>query len=188
MADCVTSLCVKKVELEEFKEWFENETDEWPYYDMAKGWDLYIEIEGGYGGYFWESLALKMANTFKGIVFKGGNQVIFDDHLIGTTYECNGKEITLKRYIELPNNCDDEVDEEYEEELKDMRAFFEAENNIPYLAIFSVKEVISCFEVYEVVGEKLDDTALVETTCAEHKISKERFTEFANILDFEKRK
>ncbi len=68
-----------------------------------------------------------------------------------------------------------------------MRALFEAENDIPYLVKFSVKEVISCSEIYDVVGKKLKDSDLVEATCSEHKVSKERFMEFANILDFKKR-
>ena len=88
---------------------------------------------------------------------------------------------------QIPSDCDDEVDEEYEEELEDMRALFEAENDIPYLVKFSVKEVISCSEIYDVVGKKLKDSALVEATCSEHKVSKERFMEFANIFDFKKR-
>ena len=69
-----------------------------------------------------------------------------------------------------------------------MRALFEAENDIPYLVKFSVKEVISCSEIYDAVGKKLKDSALVEATCAEHKVSKERFMEFANIFDFKKRR
>ena len=188
MAECAADLLVKKVDTEEFKKWLEKETDSWPYYDSAKGWDLYASFDEGYGGYFYEALALKMIKAFKGIVFECGNQVIFDDHLVGTSCKCNGKEVTLTRYLELPSDCDDEVDEEYEEELEDMRALFEAENDIPYLVKFSVKEVISCSEIYDAVGKKLKDSALVEATCAEHKVSKERFMEFANIFDFKKRR
>ena len=187
MAECNTTLYVKKVELEEFKKWFEQETGEWPFYAPAIGWDLCIEIEGGYGGYYWESLALKMLNAFKGIAFEGVTQVIFDDHIIGTTYKCNGKEVTLKRYIELPSDCYDE-DEEFEEDFEDTRDFFEAENDIPYLVKFSAKEVKSLFEAYEVIGEKLNDNSLVGATCDERKISIERFIEFANILNFKERK
>ena len=192
MAECVTDLRVKKVNAEEFEEWLEKETDSYPYYDSAKGWDLYVSFLEGYGGYFWESLALKMVKAFKGIVFECCNKFIFDDHLVGTSCKCNGKEVTLTRYLQLPNDCipydcDDEVDEEYEEELEDIRAQFEAEYDIPYLVKFSVKEVMACFEIYDVLGKKLKDSALVEATCTDHKISKERFMEFANIYNFEER-
>lgn len=188
MADCVTSLYVKNVDIEKFKKWFEKETDSWPYYDTVEGWDLYASIEEGYGGYFYESLALKMIEAFKEIIFECGNQIIFDDHIVGTLCKCNGKEVILKRYIELPNNYNDEIDEEYKEELEDMRSFLEAENDVPYFVNFSVEEVISCSEVYGIVGKKLKDGALVEATCAEHSISKGRFLEFANIFNFKKRK
>ena len=187
MADCSTSLFVKKVETEEFKKWFKKESSSWTNYDSAEDWDLYVEIEGGYGGYFWESLALKMANSFKGIVFEGDNQVVWDDHLIRTSFESNGEEITLTRCIELPSDFDDEIDEEYAEEIENMRAIWELENDIPYLVKFSVEDVVGCFKVYEAVEKKLKDGALVEATCTEHKISKERFMEFVNILNFKKR-
>ena len=38
------------------------------------------------------------------------------------------------------------------------------------------------------LGKQLNDIALVDTTCAGHKVEKERFMEFANILDFKNRR
>ena len=64
MAECAADLLVKKVDTEEFKKWLEKETDSWPYYDSAKGWDLYASFDEGYGGYFYEALALKMIKAF----------------------------------------------------------------------------------------------------------------------------
>jgi hypothetical protein len=196
MAEVVTDLYVKKIDTEEFKKWIEKETNARPYYDSVKKWNLYASFEEGYGGYFWEALALKMIKDFKEIVFECNNQVIWDDHLVGTSCKCNGKEVTITRYIELPpSDFDDEVDEEYEAEydeeykaeIDSMRNLFEAENGIPYLVKFSVKEVINCFEIYDLVGKKLKDSAFVDAACAKQKTSKEKFMEFIHILDFKNR-
>lgn len=175
MADCWAILNAKNIDAEEFESWLEEETSG-PDCGPVEGWDLGASYEGGYGGYFYEALALKMIITFKGIVFECVNSVAFDDHCVKTSCECNGKEVSLARSLELPDE-----DDEY------MRAQFEVEYDIPYLAKFTVKEVMSCSEIYDVVGENIKDSALVEATCAEHKISKERFMEFANIFDFRKR-
>lgn len=186
MFDYVTTLYVKNIDTEKFKKWFEKETGGHPFYDSVDGWDLYIEITDGYYGIFWESCALKMAQKFKEIVFNGTCQIIFDDHIIGTTFACNGKEVTLERYIQLPFD-EDEIEDEYKEELENMRSFWELENDIPYSVTLSVEEIISCSKIYKVVEKNLNDNELVESTCAKHKISKTRFSEFANIWDFKKR-
>ncbi len=188
MADCYTTLYIKNADQNKFGKWFETETDLSPYYNPAEDWDFYVDIEGGYGGYFWESLALKMICKFDGINFDGFNEIIWDDHLVRTSFKCDGDEIVLTRCIELPGDCDEDMDEEFAEEPEDMRALWEAENDIPYLVKFSVDEVLTCAKIYKKdANKKLKNIDYVKSVCAKHNMPVERFEQFASIINFKNR-
>lgn len=189
----------KNANQKEFSEWFEQETDMWAAFYSSKDGSFDVEIDEGYGGYFWEAFAFKMISKFKGIVFRGMNQVVWDDHIVRTFFECNGKEVELERNIELPDCYDEDMYEEYDEDIDcddaeeyaneqaSLRLEFEMEYGIPYNEKFAVNEVKTCAEIYKEVGEKLKDFAFVASVCDKFKIPVERFMQFATIFDFEKR-
>ncbi len=187
MAECYTELGIKNFNQNKFSKWFKKQTDLSVYYSTADNWDFYAEIEVGYGGYFWEAIAFMMINEFRGIAFKGCNQLIFNDHLISTSFMCDGNEVVLTRSLELPCDCDEDIDDELYEELDDMRMLWEIENDIPYLVKFSADEIIACSEIYKKAGKRLEKDSLIESFCNKHNIAKEKFIQFATILNFDKR-
>lgn len=190
MAEFVTELFCKNVEQEQFKKWIEEKEKAFSWYytkedPLMKNWDVGICYECGHSGYFWESMALEMINSFNDIVFEGHNSVGDYEGMVVTDFICDGKEIKITRYIDLPSDYDDE--EEDEEEAIAMREYLEAENDIPYDVTFSVNEVMACFKIYNMVSKNLNDAAQVKSACDEHKVSKEKFMQFATILDFDAR-
>lgn len=192
MAFSNSTIDIKKADQDTFVEWLEEEINDSVFCEDEKAWDFCVDIEGGYGGYFWESLALKMVIAFDGIIFRGNNNFGWDDHYICTEFTCDGKEITLERSLGTPEPDEDDFEDEDEyaeamEELADMRADWEAENDIPYSAKFSVEEVLLFAKIYEEAKGKLEEADFVESLCAEHNIPSEKFIQFATILDFEKR-
>ena len=192
MAFSYSAIDVKKADKETFEKWIKKETESFICCDIKKGWDFCVDIDGGYGGWFWESLALKMILTFDGIIFNGGNSFGWDDHCIHTHFICDGKELTIERTLETPepDREDFEDEEEYAEcmeELADMRAFWEDENDIPYSASFSVEEVLTCAKIYEKVKENLEKADFVKSVCDESNVSAEKFMQFATIFDFDNR-
>ncbi len=191
MADCYTELILKNVNQDEFKKWFDKKVDEFVYYSPAQDGGFGAEIEGGYGYYFWEALSFMMIDKFEGIVFKGSNQVDFGDHLVRTTFECDGKEIVLERTLEFPDSYDEEDDEFFEEECDEetdgWREILAIENDIPYSVRFSVAEVIACAKAYTELNKKLKDSALVKSVCDKYNISTEKLKQYSTILNFKKR-
>jgi hypothetical protein len=57
---------------------------------------------------------------------------------------------------------------------------------MPYRVRISIKDLKACFKVCQTVGKKLKDTALVDSVCAEHKISIEKLEVFTSIFDLER--
>lgn len=73
MADVFTMIYVKGVDQSEFVKWLEEPTNDLIFAGAVKDWDFYVDISGGYGGDFWDSLAFKTVSVFKDIIFSGFN-------------------------------------------------------------------------------------------------------------------
>lgn len=179
MADVVTEIYVEKVKKEDFEKWFEKKTDSGAYFFDSGNSGFQTEIDGGWGGFFWESLSIQMALEFKGIVFEGTNMFIWDDHLVRTNFSSNGKRITLSRSIELP---------EYRDGDDGFLALLEDENDIPYDETFEIKKLVNLAEAYKEVKGKLKDTALIENVCKDKKVTLDELRKFINVFEWKKRK
>jgi hypothetical protein len=188
MADIYSELVLKNVNQDAFKKWFDKKVGTFPDYAPAED-GFGVEVEGGYGYYFWEAISLMMVEKFEGIVFWGTNQVNFGDYLIKTSFECDGKAVLLERTLEFFDDydADEEFEEEYDEEQDDWKEMIADENDIPYSVRFSTAEIIACAKAYKELNKKLKDTALVKNVCANNGITEEQIQQYATILNFKKR-
>lgn len=187
MADFYTEFhYVENVDQFEFETWFEKATRSQPFFESVEN-SFRITAFGGYGGYVWDSLLLKMMYAFKGIAFEGFNQVVWDDHLVYTAFASNGKELEIERHVELPFDDAEELDAETSEEISYMRPIWEEESYSPFYAKFPSEEIELFMEVYVKHRAQISDISAIEVICAEYQISCQKFSLFLTMLDFENR-
>jgi hypothetical protein len=188
MAEVVTEIYVEKAKKEDFEKWFEKKTDSGAYFFESGNSGFHTEIDGGWGGFFWESLSVQMALEFEGIIFDGTNMLIWDDHIVRTYFSSDGKKVTLSRSIELSEYFDEDCEEDDMDEDNGFLALLEVENDIPYDETFEIKKLINLAEAYKEVKGKLKDTALVKNVCEDKKITLDELKKFINIFEWKKRK
>ena len=177
MAEVCTDVRFRKVNAEKLNKWFFKKAGAFVYESPTGNGELSAEVEGGYAGFFWESLALQLVCEFEGIVFDGCNQFILDDHIVKTVFRCDGSEIALLRSLEVPTK---------RKNIETMLALWETEAVIPYEVKFSVEEIL-CYAKIQKEAKKRKDPTLAESLCAGQGVSFERFSQFATILNFKKR-
>ena len=177
MAEGYTELILKNVNQDKFKKWFDKKIGTFAYYGPAED-GFGVEVEGGYGYYFWEAVSLMMVEQFEGIVFCGTNQVDFGDHLIRTRFECEGKKVQIERTIEFPDD---------DEEMDGWKEIIAMENDIPYSENFLTADISACAKAYKELDKKLKDTTLVKNVCATYGITEEKIKQYATIINFKKR-
>jgi hypothetical protein len=178
MIDSYTDLVLKNVNQDKFKKWFDKKIGGFASYDPEED-GLGVEVEGGYGYYFWEAISLMMVEQFEEIVFYGTNEIYCDDHLVRTRFECDGKKVQLERTIEFPDNDDSEDD--------GWKEIITIENDVPYSVSFSTADISACAKAYKELDKKLKDTTLVKNVCAIYGITEEKIKQYATILNFKKR-
>ena len=131
MAFGYSEMCVRKVDMEQFKKWMDDEFGEWIECGEIDSDTFEVNWECG-GLQYGEDLAKKMVKSWDSILFEGRSSVEYDDHIVSINFKFDGKKLFISHDLSLRLEYDydeDERDEEIQEEIDGLRMELECDYN-----------------------------------------------------------